>query len=138
MSGCLYYHRMDSANKKIPEEVDRLILEDDKPGAVKLLCEHLEIGFAEAYELFKERRNFLNAKGGKTFEELDQTVQIEIDELIFEGHILKGMICMKENMHIGLKEAMECYYDRYELLKESDPERFKEKDSSEYWSGFYS
>lgn len=129
---------MNSTNKNIPEEVDRLILEDDKPGAVKLLIEHFEIDFPEAYELFLQRKDELEGKVQREFEELEQTIQQEIDELIFDGHILKGMICMKENMHIGLKEAMEFYYDRYDVLKKASPERFKEKDSSEYWSGFYS
>jgi hypothetical protein len=60
-----------------------------------------------------------------------------IDPLIFDGRIVEGMIAIRKVTRDGIREAIDCYSERYRLLRDSRPEKFKVPHEG-YWDGFYS
>ena len=60
-----------------------------------------------------------------------------IDPLIFDGSPLLGMITIRKATGCGLRQANELYCDRYRILRESHPEKFR-LSHEQHWEGFYS
>lgn len=117
------------------QAIDQYILTDNVKMTIKLIVEKMEVSFKDAFSVYDERYDYL-LRGG--FTTLTEEERQEIDSLILDGKILLGMQLIKEKTKMRLKDAMETYYDRYEVLKKTQPEKFKEKNSEKYWKGFYS
>ena len=71
------------------------------------------------------------------FNQLPTGVAREIDEFIFNNAILKGIKAYMDNLHIGLKEALDLFQWRYDMLRVSSPAKFRNSEEN-YWAGFYS
>jgi hypothetical protein len=60
-----------------------------------------------------------------------------IDEGILRCEIIKNMKAIRETAGVSLREAMDLYYERYEMLRQSRASEFI-CDHEEYWKNFYS
>lgn len=115
--------------------IDQYILSDDVKMTIKLIIDKMNISFKNAFAIYDERYDYLLRQG---FNQLNEEERQEIDSLILDGKILLGMQLIKDKTNMRLKDAMETYYDRYEVLRTTQLEKFKEQNSEKYWAGFYS
>ncbi len=96
--------------------------------SLKIIISKLDLKLTEAYEF----NDFLATKFYEKSIDLE-----EIDELIYKNSILYAINKIKEVYKVGLKEALDLIYDRYDYLRETNNDKFL-KSKEEYWNGFYS
>jgi hypothetical protein len=78
-----------------------------------------------------------DCKCSDLFRKVSKELEKEVDQLLYDNDILQGIIKLRENLNISLKEGIELFSWRYERLRELAPDKFK-KSPEEYWNGFYS
>jgi len=69
--------------------------------------------------------------------ELSEEQWRPIGEGILQCEIIKNMKAIRETAGVSLREAMDLYYERYEMLRGSRAGEFI-CEHGEYWKGFYS
>ena len=99
--------------------------------SLKIIISKLDLKLTEAYEF----NDFLATKFNE--KSIDSKDLEEIDELIYKNSILYAIKKIKEVYKVGLKEALDLIYDRYDYLRETNNDKFL-KSKEEYWNGFYS
>jgi hypothetical protein len=60
-----------------------------------------------------------------------------VDELLFDNHPLRAARTIRESTGLGVRQAGDLMYERYDHLRKVAPGRFSVS-HEEYWSGWYS
>lgn len=143
------------------QKIDNLILLKKTTEGTKVLLKLLDISLKDMLKLYSVRYNELKIicpekfleqndeaywgtlyaywiKPIIAFEDLEEVDKQEIDKLIFQGRILYGLKAIKAKTNRSLKDAIDLYHQHYEALRNTQLERFEEKDAQKYWEGFYS
>ncbi|MEU3839224.1 hypothetical protein AB0E88_04215 [Streptomyces sp. NPDC028635] len=59
------------------------------------------------------------------------------DDMIVAGRIILGLMELREHRECSLREALDAYVARYEVLRRERPADFT-RSHEEYWANFYS